>query len=225
MPIFTIPDEFKPALALMVSLTDEAVEELSTQLENAPLSFTDGDLADSVATKAKGLPSGAANTIIETLVSLHWVRTSAEVPLDEFVADIAEGIEKSDLKESISKFAPDEFKRRLARLLGIKTVAFAAKAREIQRTYEHSFCTAEMLTDIRPIFESNGEGTPMAAVLLHTLKISYHQRNELKDFFLALTSDDLDTLEELIDKARDESQHLESILDAAKLSYPKVTVE
>jgi hypothetical protein len=60
----------------------------------------------------------------------------------------------------------------------------------------------------------------IAALITHTLKISYHQGNTLKDIFLAVDSGGLNTLEELIAQARAESKRLQPLLDAAKIPYP-----
>ncbi|HEX7772234.1 MAG TPA: hypothetical protein VF435_07410, partial [Pyrinomonadaceae bacterium] len=144
------------------------------------------------------------------------------VPIDEFINDIIEGIEdeETELKEGLVRLTPDRFRERLLFLLSNKALAFTAKARSKQRAHEKTFCTAQMLTDIRPVFASNGESGPVAAVTTHILGISYHHGRDLKEIFIALDLDDLDLLEELINQARDEAMQLKSILTKAEVRYP-----
>jgi hypothetical protein len=78
-----------------------------------------------------------------------------------------------------------------------------------------------MLTDVRPVFGSNGNAAPVAAIPIHTLSISYHHGRILKEIFIALDADDLDTLEGLIYQAREEANQLKSILSRAEVPYPE----
>jgi hypothetical protein len=220
MAILTIPKEYEAGIAVVLTSSDEAIQELSAALGSAPLIFKYQDLAEHLAETVKNLSPSAIDDMIEMLVSFHSLRTTAEVPLPEFLEDVAEGVGETDLKETLVKCPPEKFKQRLGILLSVKALAFSADARVIQKNYENTFCTGQMLTDIRPIFGSNGDKNLVAAVLTHTLKISYHQGNSIKDFFLAVDSDGLDSLDHLITQARLESASLKSILDVAKIPYP-----
>lgn len=220
MGALTLPEELKPALAATLSLSDEAFEQFLSQLQSAPMSFSDSELSDNLAAGTKLIPPDTISSIVEMLVTFQWVPSSAGVSTDEFLNDLVEAINETDLKDSID-LQPEKIRSRLASLLGAKSIAFAASARQVRRNYERTFCSAEMFTDIRPMFGNGDDNSAVAAIVVHTLKISYHERNVLKDFFVALTSDDLDTLEELIGNARDQSDQLDSVLDSANLAHPK----
>jgi hypothetical protein len=213
-----IPKELQSVLADLVTVDDSAFAELLDAVKNAQLAFTTEALATNVVAKITHIPEDRVESIIELLTGLHFIRSGVSVPLDDFVDDLLEGAEE-DLGETLSKVR-DQAKQRLMELLGQRTIGFAAKARETERNFERSYCKAEMLTDIRPMFD-NGDGAPLAAVLTYTLKITYHQRERMKDFFVTLTSDDLSELEDLVNQARFESEQLAAILEKAKIVHPK----
>lgn len=219
MAALTVPKQYQSALADLVSLDDASFAELLEAIKNAKLSFTSEALSTSITANVKSISSDRIDSIIELLTSLHFIRSGVYVPLEDFVDDLIEGAEESELKETVAK-SRDAIKPRFITLLREKAIGFAATARAAERNYERSYCNAEMLTDIRPIF-ANGDGPPIAAVLTHTLKISFHQRERLKDIFITLAPDDLDELEALIEQAQVESEQLMAALDKAQIAHPE----
>lgn len=222
MAAIPIPKEVQPSVAKLLLLTDEENQEIVTALETAPLSFDAQELATSVAERVKSVEPETASEIIQVLLSLYLIQSKAEVPTPQFIEDFIEGIEETDLKETLTKAPVDRFRQRLSRFLQVKALAFTTKARATQNDFENTFCSGQISTDIRPLFEStDGDPTPIAALITHTLKISYHHGNVLKDLFIAVDSDDLDTLEDLVEQARAESEQLVPLLNAAKIPYPR----
>jgi hypothetical protein len=223
MAALPIPKEVRPGVAKLLLLSDEAKQELLKALESAPLSFTYEDLTKNAVERVQTIEQDSAEDIIGVLLSLYLIRNTAKVPLSPFLEDFVEGIEQTELKEILSKVAVDKFKEWLATFLQVKGLAFTARARNKQWAYQNTFCSGEISTDVRPLFETvNGEQpTAIAALVMHTLKIRYHHGNDLRDLFVALDSDDLDKLEDLINEARSQSEQLWPLLDAAKIPYPK----
>src|SRR5258706_552669 len=220
MAALSLPDEFKAGISQILTVSDETARALIALLERAPMAFDYEELSASIADKIKGISAEELDETIETLVSLYAVRDSVGVPLAEFVDDVTEAVEETDLKDELSQLTPDKFKERLAVLLNNKALAFTSQARARQRAHEKMFCTGEMLTDMRPVFGLNGDGAPIAAVITHTLKFSYHHGRFLEDFSVGLSPENLDKLEGLIEQARAESDQLKVILDAANVDYP-----
>lgn len=222
MAALNLPEELKPGVVRMLEVSDEAISELASQLEKAPFAFSSEDLSEAITPQIKGISPSDLDEMLESLVFLYAVRDSAEVPLADFVDDVTEGLEQEeDLAQTLGKVTPDKFKERLSVLLNIKAVAITSKARSKQKAHEKTLCTAQLLTDIRPVFGSNGDDAPVAAVPIYTLNISYHHGRILKEFFVALDADDLDILEDLIHQARSESAQLKSILNTVKIPYPE----
>jgi hypothetical protein len=45
----------------------------------------------------------------------------------------------------------------------------SAKAKLLHTEYEHSFCSARILTDIRPVYDNGVKGPTSSAIIMHTL--------------------------------------------------------
>lgn len=177
-------------------------------------------LANRVAPKVSSIPKVELDNVIEILFSLNSIRTVAEVPTDVFVNDICEAINESDsaLLEETSKLC-DGFKRNFVQLLECKTLEIASKAGMLLREHGQTYCRARILSDIRPIFGESVETAPMAATVVHTLKIAYHQGDELKDFFLAMNTKDVQKLRELLDRADAKAESLKTFTVASNTPF------
>lgn len=81
-----------------------------------------------------------------------------------------------------------------------------------------AFCGARILTDIRPLFAPDLKAAPTAALVVHTLRISYHQGSELKQFYVAMDSEDIQALKNTLDRAESKAENLHAVLDTAKIT-------
>jgi len=223
MAAIPIPKEVRPGVAALLLLDEDARQELLGALESARPSFGYQEFAENVADSVKTIERDSAENIASVLLSLHLIRTAANVELPSFINDFVEGIEQTEQKELLAKIPVDKFTEWLSRLLQVKSLALPAKARAKRNEYENLFCSADISTDVRPLFESaKGEGPAVVGALItYALKISYHHGNQLRDFFVAIDLEDLDTLEELIAEARSQSERLSPMLDTAQIPHPK----
>jgi len=146
---------------------------------------------------------------------MYAVRVRVGIPVSEFAAGISAAVD--DFEES--EFSEQDKLRltgRLAQLLEIeKSLGTTSKANDVLTEHEHTFCDARILTDMRPIFPSDLAVSPTEAVVVHTLKIAYHQDREHKEFYVALDFDDIQTLKTAIERAELKDQSAKSLLDKA----------
>lgn len=148
------------------------------------------------------------------MTTLHLLRASKEdVALDEFVSDVAQAIESFD---TIGK--SDESRRRLRELFDVKTLAISAKAFTIFLDQERTLYAAKILTDIRYAFQPDPTAVPYGAVILHTLKLSYHHEGDHKEILVGLDDDDLKTLRAVVDRAEAKAGVLRTQLDTAHVA-------
>jgi hypothetical protein len=200
-----IPEEDQPGLALICDLPDDVFASLLSAVQRSP---------SSVPTVPNIAP-GEAEQIMDSLKSMYRVREYVEVQLVDFVSDICEALLECEiLKEG------DELKMvtRLTNLLKIESLATEAKATLLRFEHERRLCTARILTDARPVFGADVTALPVAVIIGHMLKISYHEGGEdLKDIYVALRSRDLVELREQIDRAEKKEKSLRAALEAAKL--------
>jgi len=220
MAVFTIPEEYEIGLARLLTLTDASVQELLSALDEIAPSIRYRTVANRVASKVSSIPAEDLEDIFEVLFSLNALRTGAEVPTDFFVEDICEAVNesRSELLEHASKRC-DGFKQNFIKLLESKTLEIASKSGMLLREHGRTYCSARVLSDIRPIFGESVEDAPIASMIIHTLKITYHQGDELKDLFVAMSSRDVQRLRELLDRADAKAGSLKTLLGASSTPY------
>ncbi len=103
------------------------------------------------------------------------------------------------------------FKERMIRLLGIESLGTFAKAKDLQAENERTFCDARILTDLRPVFGKSIQDGPKGLVIVHLLKLGYHQdQGEHESFFVALDAEDLNTLKAVIERAEIKAEVIKS---------------
>ncbi len=97
------------------------------------------------------------------------------------------------------------------RLLGIDALNLVdVKAKELQTEAEHIFCEARMITDLRPVFGSNVTDSPEAMIIVHTLKLGYHdfQSQTHREMYVAMDADDIAKLIEVLQRAEKKTKTL-----------------
>jgi len=180
-----------------------------------------GTPAESTAAGAlqKVLPSGAREDdnkkIAEALFAMYLVKSSQDLPVDEFaqrVADALEILPDPDLR--LASGEKESFKEKLATLLRSEIFVGASKVADLQTESEHIFCHARILTDLRPVFGTDVEKGPRAVMVTHNLKIAFHLsgRKGDQDFYVMLDASDLADLKRVISRAEAKAKTLRAII-------------
>jgi len=143
--------------------------------------------------------------------------TTEQDDIDTFAEAVSISI-REDEKLDVSKAQANDLENRLLQLFAIEdTLGTVAKARAIYFFDGNDFCDVKIVTDVRPIFKSDADQEPTAAVLVHAMQFGYHRnRNpEHKEFTLTLDEDELDVLQEAIDRARAKAKTLVRMIEKA----------
>lgn len=211
---FEIPKEDQRALVTINRLPDASVETLIAALESAPPISNPEEMTAHIAKELPSIPSEKLEQVINVLYTLYFVRELSGVRPSQFFEDLMEGIRKnsSEPAKGISKL-----ESQLEKLLSIETLTIISKAARLQRDGERLYCDAKVLSDIRPVFGSEPTGRPAGAVLIHTLKIGYHEGRDLREIHLALDSDDLEALSAVVRRAQAKDKTLRDLLKKSKL--------
>lgn len=208
MPALNLTASTRSGLAIVRDVPDSAFSALLADLERSP---------DSIPTIPNLSPEDAAQ-FKESLDSMYAVRAYHDVPLEEFVDDISESFKFN--KELEPQVEPS-FRERLSKLLNIAPLRVSAKATLLHAEYEHAFCTARILTDIRPIYDNGVKGRPSGAIIMHTLKLSYHEgaSGDLGAIYISMGSDDILELQRVLERATDKTTSLRGVLANGQLRY------
>jgi hypothetical protein len=230
-----IPERYRAGVSKIRGLDERTVREIRKALDQpseTPLANADGlevpRNPDAVAIAAVRSVSSLNLTefgqIAESLAGLYTARSMRDAPIADFVEDVCDAMEalpKEELRLPHSE--RDQFKEKLTTLLGSDFFSIVAKAYDLASEDERTFCGARILTDLRPVFGPNVEDGPQAMVVLHTLKLIFHEQNrEHQEFYLSLDATDLRTLRKLIDRAEAKANTLRpAVKDVRLLGIPK----
>lgn len=219
MAALRVPKSHQAGLAKIITLDDEAMSELYAALESTGPALTPQELAEKLGTKVSRISQEDVQSILRSLIGIHQVRGGSFVSVPEFAEEICKAVE--DARSETLKLPPERretFKERITKLLGYEsTLGTTSKALDVMTEHERILCGARVLTDVRSVFGNPAE-KPTAAVMVHMLKLSYHQDGEHKDFYVALDSSDVRKLKEVLHRAEQKAKSLGAALVATGIS-------
>ena len=229
MSKLNIPERYRAGVAKIGSLDDPTVRLIRSALDGviggveASDIATAGERPDSVAATAL---ASVASTIAEsdfkqiadTLNALYGVRSSRDVPVEEFAEEVAEAMESLEPPLRLERSKHSAFVSKLVVLLSAEVFGIVSKAWDLRTDDERVFCHARIITDLRPVFGQKVEDGPRAMVVVHLLKLAFHCESEKhQEFYVSLDGEDLTTLRDLIDRAEAKAKTLKSCIKDVKL--------
>jgi hypothetical protein len=220
MTALRIPQRHESGLAKLVALKDESVEELISALQSAPPKLLPGDLSVELVSEVRTIPPDDLRDVMGALISLCRTGLRHQLQPKELAEELLGAMRRRDLEGL--RLSPEQeasFRDRLVRLLGVDSLVIVAKALGVLRNNDNMFCSARVLTDIRPVFGSDPEATPAAAVIVHTLNLTFHHEDRLKDFYIAMDTGDIQTLRKVLDRAELKANSLKLALQKAGITY------
>ena len=214
MAKLTIPKRFREGVFKISQLEEPKIQEIVGVL-NTLITSSGTDEEKAVAAVAAIPQANKSDSlkIAQALVSMYRVKAGSEVSLEEFVDDVSnamESIEETGLR--IPEAEREQFERKLLTLLSAEAFTLISKAVDLQTDDERTFCSARILTDLRPVFGPKIEDGPKGVVVVHLLKIRFHQSSERNhdEFYVALDGDDLQTLKKVIERAESKAKVMKS---------------
>lgn len=220
MAMMRIPKPYEIGLVKIFNLSEGAIYSLTVALADVKPTLKSKALAASIAAKVQGITPQDIESLIDTLASLSLARMSMEMSISEFAENIVEAIEESEIKpQNLNEDTRSSFKSKLESLLNIGVIRIAAKADEVLHQHEHALSRVRIFTDIRPVFGDEPKAAPEAIVIVHSLKLTYIQEGDLKDFFVAMDASDIKMLRDALDRAEQKAESLKAILSQSNLSY------
>ena len=204
MAKLNIPERYRAGVSKIRRLDERTVQEIRKALDQPPEESPpksgngievprDPDSASIAAVRSVATLNVAEfGQIAESLAGLYTARSVRDVPIADFVEDVCDAMEVLPQEEMrLPHSEREQFKEKLRTLLGSEFFSIVAKAYDLA-TEERTFCSARILTDLRPVFGARVEDGPQAMVVLHTLKLVYHEGSKRhEEFFVALDGDDL----------------------------------
>lgn len=211
-----IPDQYRAGIVSVVLLSEPSFKELFGVIQRVgPCSGPD-QLSRAVISAFSLESAEDTNDIVQALVSLQWARNYFGLSTSEFADQIVATL-VADEEVKLDAKAGQNACQRLASLLELDTLSIAGRSVEIFGEYSNKFCGARIVTDIRTVFRSEREADPIAAGIIHGLRISYHHGNRLEEFYVALDPEDILSLKDVLARAVVKEASLDVLLEKAGL--------
>jgi len=222
-----IPERYRTSLSSIQSLSEQEVHEIRFILDQV-LSLSTQQSAESpempsdprqalTAVRNASTRAEIANftKVLDVLVVLYEIKSQRDISVEEFVDEVCDAMESLDRTDQRLDHAHrQDFASKLLTLLNAEVFGLVAKAHDLVTEDERTFCHARILTDLRPVFGSIVEDGPKAMIVMHTLKLAFHQqgsRDDHGEFYVTLDADDLRSLRKIIDRAEAKAQSLSTL--------------
>lgn len=145
----------------------------------------------------------ALETVTQQLMSLYALLRQRSLDADTVLEGLQYGIDHApeDQRWEERKLAEwRELQPQLKNLLSLRKLWLVAKALDLAYEYANLLQSARILTDIRPVFNENGdeiEGT----VISHTLRLYYDNPEGIHSLSVALDKEDIEAIHENCERA------------------------
>ena len=219
MPVISfIPKRYKDGFEKIASMPDEDFHELSEGLSLTSLVSSTNKLAIKIS-ESKKLDSDILNDIFESIGSLvSYIEDEKD---NKEIEEIVEDLSRVAIENGIVKEDQEEnFKARALFLFQNQHIYFASKTEELTSEYANIYLNSEIATDIRPIFSRNVEEAPKGAIITHNLHLHYrvHREGDHKDIYLALDSNDINSMIEVLKRAQKKEISLSQIFNKSGIT-------
>jgi len=194
------PDDFA-GLAALRDFSPEAVEQVAKALSDGSVILRPSELEPALASH-----TSAAKAAADILVKLAFVsRVTGQGP-DKLLSEVAQAVRDVWSPEQVSAWqisAP-----RVLELAKHERVQVLAKALELKYAHASIYDRVQIITDVRPVFDV-ARNAPVAAVISHTLQITFHRDGRHESVTMALDEKDV---EQLIEQASTAKQKAVAML-------------
>jgi len=218
MADLTIPERHRNGVVKLLELSEDSFSQMVSALEGVGPKLFPDNLSSQMISKIKGVSPEDVSEIITTIMSL----SSHRMHDDSTAEELAEQVVQAAIEANIPIKSDKEritFKDRLLKFFELNTLFVSAKALGILLSNENLFCSARILTDIRPVFGTDPTVAPTAIVMVHMLDLGYHKDGELKHLYIAMNSIDIDTLREALNRAEMKAESLKPLMKKAGVEF------
>ncbi len=215
-----IPRPYQKGFGIILNLSKKDFDELYSNIENLVDSYSVKDLSEQIVKANKSFTEDNIKQIVIAIRGLTEIIENSEDTIEETLEDIFDIIKEGNAEDIIyNNQNKEDFQSRVKKLLESKAIENSSKAIRVLTANQNNFLFARIITDIRPIFNTNVEETPKSAVIVHNLQLHYQDSHcaEHKDIFISLDSKDVQALKDALARAEKKERNLKSMLQNINL--------
>jgi hypothetical protein len=209
MPI-NIPARIHPALARIATMPDPVYSAIGDALAAMPIMIDPQNIDEYRKLSKVALDAESFRDIVSVGLSLSVGRQSTGLSTEAFVDQV---VTQTVAAEAVSQTEP--LRSRLLTLLSMPSFEVGAKALDLLFETERHISDVRILTDLRPVFSDSAVEVPKTSLVIHTLKIDFHEGEQSPHFFASLDLNDLRKLQKAVSRAIEKDSTLRKALNAA----------
>ncbi len=194
MPLLTIPENRIEVAKALFGLQERQWEELLASLKQQPSQTDVGAFATQVLQEIRGIPN--ADDILQMVLSLCGVRFDLRLSAKSFVEEIRSAAKAT----GSAAIDPDQLdwdtlSKKLEQLFSDESsVCETAKLRGLSWDRPNVYSEAKLISDLRPVFGTEVTEPPQLFLMAHSLRITFHDGERIREMFFSLEPKDLRAL-------------------------------
>jgi hypothetical protein len=209
-----IPDKLLKDFRVLFDLSDEDRARFRKALQDAPRFAPVSSLVPIVREALGGSSDGAGRALVAVLAA-----TSQVEPPEWTIEKVAEEVAKSGELGNGDDSKIQAAVSFLSGLMELPAIITSAKASDLLTEHDKIFGDARIVTDIRPVFMEDPHELANGVVMVSTLRVQYQDSGGISSFYVALDTEDLVTLRNVVDRALLKIDTLKGRLDDSGLEY------
>jgi len=204
MAKFRVPKGLKAGISSYSKLPDSIKNDLDNAIQESPIGLSPPALSEYLIKHVK-----IQEEVLEEILDLFFALLSIKGDndnIDEILIDVEKSISGKDIDEST--------KQHLKKLLSNDNVInVTRKAYGLAFDRQNIISSTKIITDVRPIFGIDDDEEYLGSLIIHNLKIVFHEHGEHKEIYYALDKEDLKRLKEDILRAEKKEQIIQQQLN------------
>ncbi|MEH1909551.1 MAG: hypothetical protein V7L05_19230 [Nostoc sp.] len=217
-----IPPHYQLGITLIIKIDENLFQRLLNAITEVHPFVSIESLVLEIAPKLEEIAVNDLQEILRAIRSIFALRTQENLKNSEIVTGLSNAVSIDNTFSDLSDEELKRFEQRLTQLLVLAvdgSISISSKAVDLLQEYDRILLNSRIITDIRPVFKSETQEGIAGALIVHTLKIDYQDASGLREFYVALDSNDVRNLQEQLSESLVKTEVIHSILNKADILY------
>ncbi|QKQ73931.1 hypothetical protein [Nostoc sp. TCL240-02] len=217
-----IPPQYQLGITLIIKIDENLFHKLLNSIIEVHPFVSIESLVMEISPKLEEIAVNDLQEILRAIRSIFALRTQENLKNTEIVTGLSNAVSIDNTFSDLSDEELKRFEQRLTQLLVLAvdgSISISSKAIDLLQEYDRILLNSRIITDIRPVFKSETQEGIAGALIVHTLKIEYQDAGGLKEFYVALDSNDVKNLQEQLSESLVKTEVINSILNKANILY------
>lgn len=215
-----IPPQYNVGIRLIIKTDEPVFNKLLNAITEVHPSVDINNLSLEISPKIEELSINDLQEILRTIRSIYSLRNRENIKNNEIIRGLINAVSTDESFSDLSAEELTVFEDRLNELFVIDgCISISSEAITLLQEYEHIFSNSRIVTDVRPIFKTEKKEGIAGALVVHNLRIAYQDASGIKEFYVALDSNDVKNLYEQLSQSLIEADIIQTMLNKANVLY------